>query len=72
MMTRPMPPTRTARVWARAYCRFHDILAAATGLRLMAEAPIICDWLFNPSNHRQDPENWLTTDVLRSQFLAGS
>ena len=42
-------------LWAAAYCRFHDVLAASTGLRLLAEAPIIGDWLFNPENRRQRP-----------------
>lgn len=57
--------------WAQAYSRFHDNLAAATGLRLLAEAPIISDWLFNPANPRQDPANWLTPDVLDRSSLLG-
>lgn len=59
------------RHWIRAYCRFHDIIAAATDLRLIAEAPLVDDWLFNPANPRQDPTNWLTDDVLDRASLLG-
>jgi len=59
------------KIWAAAYCRFHDVLAAATGLRCIAEAPIIGDWLFNPENHRQIPDNWLLPEVLERSSLLG-
>lgn len=58
-------------VWAAAYCRFHDIVAAATGLRMIGEAPIVSDWLFNPSNKRRRPECWLTDEVLRRCSILG-
>lgn len=59
-------------VWADAYCRFQDIVVASTDRRLVAEAPIICDWLFNPSNHRQSPDRWLTDAVLERSSILGA
>jgi hypothetical protein len=60
-----------APVWAAAYCRFHDIVAAATGGRLVGEAPIVSDWLFNPVNHRRNPHTWLTDGVLERSSVLG-
>ena len=60
-----------AVAWADAYCRFHDILAETTGLRLITPAPIVSDWWFNPANPRRDPGAWLTKDVLSRISLLG-
>jgi hypothetical protein len=57
--------------WAAAYCRFHDVVALATGMRLVTGAPLVDDWLFNPANPRQDPASWLTDAVLRRASLLG-
>jgi hypothetical protein len=58
------------KLWAAAYCRFHDVLAAAGALQNIADPPILGDWLFNPMNRTQDPVNWLTPGVMqRMPFL---
>jgi hypothetical protein len=58
------------KVWAAAYCRFHDVLNNAGALQNVADPPILGDWLFNPTNRTQDPVNWLTPGVMqRMPFL---
>jgi hypothetical protein len=57
------------KLWAAAYCKFHDVLSAAGALQNVADPPILGDWLFNPRNS-QDPANWLTDAVMdRMPFL---
>ena len=57
-------------LWAAAYCRFHDVLKAEGALVNVADPPILGDWLFNPGNRTQDPDNWATSAVLqRAPFL---
>jgi hypothetical protein len=56
--------------WAAAYVHWHDTLAAEGALANVADAPIVGDWLFNPRNKTQAPENWVTDAVLeRAPFL---
>jgi len=56
--------------WAAAYARFHDVLKAEGALRNVADPPILGDWLFNPTNKKQDPANWATSVVLsRAPFM---
>jgi hypothetical protein len=57
--------------WAAAYVHFHDVLDAAGALANVADVPIVGDWLFNPSNRAQDPENWVTSAVLRRAPFLG-
>jgi hypothetical protein len=57
-------------LWAGAYVRFHDVLKAEGALANVADPPILGDWLFNPANRTQDPDNWVTDAVLkRAPFL---
>jgi hypothetical protein len=57
------------KLWAAAYCKFHDVLKAAGALQNVADPPILGDWLFNPRNP-QDPSDWLTSGVMqRMPFL---
>jgi hypothetical protein len=57
------------KLWAAAYCRFHDVLKAAGALQNIADPPILGDWLFNPRNP-QDAADWLTAGVMqRMPFL---
>ena len=57
-------------LWARAYNRFCDILEAEGALANVSCVPILGDWLFNPANKRQDPDNWVLPSVLkRADFL---
>jgi hypothetical protein len=58
------------KLWAGAYCRFHDVLSNAGALQNVADPPILGDYLFNPINRQQDPVNWLTPGVMqRMPFL---
>jgi len=56
--------------WARAWIHIHDVMDDETGLANVTFAPIVGDWLFNPSNKSQDPANWITSGVIsREPFL---
>ncbi len=56
--------------WAAAWCRVHDVMKSETGLKNIVSVPILGDWVFNPSNNRDDPAAYLTPAVLsRAHFL---
>jgi hypothetical protein len=58
------------KLWAAAYSHFHDVLKAEGALKNVADPPILGDWLFNPSNKKQDPANWALDNVLsRAPFM---
>jgi hypothetical protein len=56
--------------WAAAWTRVHDVMRDEAGLANVAFAPIIGEWVFNPSNRQDDPGPYLTDGVLsRMAFL---
>lgn len=58
------------KLWAAAYSHFHDVLKAEGALKNVADPPILQDWIFNPSNKKQDPANWALDNVLsRAPFM---
>ena len=59
------------RIWAAAYCRFHDIVAAATGVRMVGRGADHQRLAVQPREPAQNPENWLTEDVLERSVTAG-
>ncbi len=62
--------TGTPAEFARAWSRIHDVMKSETGLQNVVSVPIIGDWCFNPVNKQDEPEHYLTPDVLnRCHFL---
>lgn len=62
--------TGTPADWARAWTRIHDVMKNETGLQNVISVPIIGEWVFNPVNKRQEPEDFLLPSVLdRCHFL---
>ncbi|HEY8146949.1 MAG TPA: hypothetical protein VIG06_29920 [Kofleriaceae bacterium] len=57
--------------WANAWIHIHDVMQDETGLANVAFAPIVGDWLFNPSNGSQDPANWVIAGVISRQPFLG-
>ncbi|HUS65808.1 MAG TPA: hypothetical protein VMZ28_14755 [Kofleriaceae bacterium] len=56
--------------WANAWIHIHDVMEAETGLENVAFAPILGEFLFNPSNS-QEPEKWITAGVIARQPFLG-
>lgn len=53
-----------------AWVRIHDVMKAETGLKNCAFAPIIGDWVFNPVNRRDAPEEFVVPAIMsRMAFL---
>lgn len=57
--------------WASAYSRFYDVLQAEGALVNVSVVPILGDWLFNPTNKKQEPENWVKPSVLKRSAFFG-
>lgn len=57
--------------FARAWCRVHDVMKNETGLKNIVSTPIIGDWVFNPVNKEQGPEDFLTGAVLDRCHMLG-
>lgn len=58
------------RDWAHANNRIRNVLKHSNALVNVAYAPIVDEWLFNPRNLSQDPDNWVRPGVLkRADFL---
>jgi len=56
--------------FARAWTRVHDVMKSETGLRNVAHAPIIGEWVYSPVNSKDDPDEYITAAVLaRCSFL---
>ena len=56
--------------FAAAWCHIHDVMKSETGLQNVVSVPIIGDWVFNPTNRKDDPQDYLTAAVLdRCHFL---
>lgn len=53
-----------------AWVRIHDVMDHETGLKNCAFAPIIGEWVFNPVNKRDDPQEFVVRSLLsRMAFL---
>lgn len=63
--------TGTPADFARAWCRIHDVMKDETGLRNVVSTPIIGEWVYNPTNRRQDPEQFITGEVLQRCHMLG-
>ncbi|MGH9246803.1 MAG: hypothetical protein ACRD29_21330 [Acidimicrobiales bacterium] len=57
--------------WAAAWTRVHDVTRAARPLERVAMAPILGEWVFNPTNARGDPAPFLTDEVLDRADVLG-
>jgi hypothetical protein len=63
--------TGTPAEFAKAWCRVHDIMKDETGLRNVISAPIIGEWVYNPTNRKQDPEEFITGPLLDRCHMLG-
>lgn len=62
--------TGTPAEFARAWSHLHDVMDSETGLANVVSVPIIGDWVFNPVNKKDEPQDYLTGDILdRCHFL---
>lgn len=62
--------TGTPAEFAAAWVRIHDIMKNETGLKNVASAPIIGEWVYSRYNKRDEPEEFITPAVLdRCHFL---
>ncbi len=60
----------TPAEFVKAWIRIHDVMKSATGLKNVASAPIIGEWVFNPINKQHNPEDYVTGPMLdRAHFL---
>lgn len=60
----------TASEFASAWCRIHDVMNDETGLKNVASVPILGDWIYNPTNKRDDPDEFAPAALLsRCSFL---
>ena len=57
--------------FARAWCRVHDVMKSATGLKNVISAPIAGEWTFSPVNRQHDAEDFITAAVLSRCHLLG-
>ncbi len=57
--------------FAAAWTRIYDVWESETGLRNVAFAPIIGEWVFNPVNRTEDPAQYLSQAVLRRMAFLG-
>lgn len=56
--------------WAAAWCHIHDVMKDETNLKNVASVPILGEWIFNPTNKRDNPAEFAPRSVLqRSSFL---
>jgi hypothetical protein len=63
--------TGTPAEFAKAWCRVHDIMKDETGLRNVISAPIIGEWVYNPTNRQQAPEDFITGPLLDRAHMLG-
>lgn len=56
--------------WAAAWCKIHDVMKSETNLKNVLSTPIGGEWVFNPANKQNNPEDYITSGVLsRMAFL---